>query len=48
MTSDTKTVVITGAGTGVGEACARQQAALGHNVVLIGRRKAPLEAGGGG
>jgi len=44
MTSDNKTVVITGAGTGVGEACARQQAALGHNVVLIGRRKAPLEA----
>ncbi len=42
MTS--KTIVITGAGSGVGEACARQQAALGHHVVLIGRRQAPLEA----
>lgn len=44
MTSESRTVVITGAGTGVGEACVRQQAALGHNVVLIGRRRAPLEA----
>lgn len=44
MTSESRTVVITGAGTGVGEACVRQQAALGHNVVLIGRRLAPLEA----
>lgn len=44
MSTETKTIVITGAGTGVGEACARQQAALGHNVVLIGRRKTPLEA----
>ncbi|MHB0774914.1 SDR family NAD(P)-dependent oxidoreductase [Halomonas sp. WWR20] len=37
------TVVITGAGTGVGEACALQQAARGNHVVLIGRRTAPLE-----
>lgn len=44
MNSEAKTIVITGAGTGVGEACARQQAALGHNVVLIGRREAPLKA----
>ncbi|WP_445620254.1 SDR family NAD(P)-dependent oxidoreductase [Kushneria sp. Sum13] len=44
MSAETRTIVITGAGTGVGEACARQQAALGHNVVLIGRRPAPLEA----
>ncbi|MGO3701041.1 MULTISPECIES: SDR family NAD(P)-dependent oxidoreductase [Halomonas] len=44
MTSETRTVVITGAGTGVGEACARQQATLGNNVVLIGRRREPLEA----
>ncbi|MGP9498278.1 SDR family NAD(P)-dependent oxidoreductase [Halomonas sp. AOP43-D1-4] len=44
MTSESRTVVITGAGTGVGEACVRQQAALGHNVVLIGRRREPLQA----
>lgn len=40
MTS--RTIVITGAGTGVGAACARHQAALGHHVVLIGRREQPL------
>lgn len=38
-----RTVVITGAGTGIGEACARRFAGLGDNPVLIGRRRAPLE-----
>ncbi|WP_437882231.1 SDR family NAD(P)-dependent oxidoreductase [Pseudomonas sp. LRF_L74] len=38
-----KTVVITGAGTGIGEACARRLAADGANLVLIGRRREPLE-----
>ena len=38
-----KTVVITGAGTGIGEACARQLAAEGANLVLIGRRAEPLQ-----
>lgn len=39
----TKTVVITGAGTGIGEACARRLAAEGANLVLIGRRREALE-----
>ncbi|MFV3092052.1 SDR family NAD(P)-dependent oxidoreductase, partial [Pseudomonas sp. GW6] len=38
-----KTVVITGAGTGIGEACARRLAAEGANLVLIGRRAEPLQ-----
>lgn len=37
------TIVITGAGTGIGEACARRLAAEGANLVLIGRRREPLE-----
>jgi len=36
-------VVITGAGTGIGEACARRFAAQGARVALVGRRRAPLE-----
>jgi len=36
-------VVITGAGTGIGEACARLFAAQGARVALVGRRRAPLE-----
>jgi len=41
--SKTRTIVITGAGTGIGAACARQLASEKNNVVLIGRRPEPLE-----
>ncbi|MBC3347814.1 SDR family oxidoreductase [Pseudomonas sp. SWRI196] len=37
-----RTIVITGAGTGIGAACARLYAAEGANLVLIGRRREPL------
>ncbi|ROM73021.1 3-oxoacyl-ACP reductase [Pseudomonas brassicacearum] len=40
---DLPTIVITGAGTGIGAACARLYAAQGANLVLIGRRREPLE-----
>lgn len=40
---DSRTIVITGAGTGIGAACARLYAAKGANLVLIGRRREPLE-----
>jgi len=39
-----RTIAITGAGTGIGAACARRFAARGDNVVLLGRRRAPLDA----
>ena len=39
-----KTVIVTGAGTGIGEAVARRFAAEGANLVLVGRRKEKLEA----
>ncbi|MBT2375453.1 SDR family NAD(P)-dependent oxidoreductase [Pseudomonas fluorescens] len=38
-----RTVVITGAGTGIGAACARLHADQGAQLVLIGRRREPLE-----
>ncbi len=41
---DGKTVLITGGGTGIGAAAARRFANLGGNVVVTGRRAAPLEA----
>lgn len=37
-----KNVVITGAGTGIGRACARRLAQENANVILLGRRTAPL------
>lgn len=37
-----KTVLITGGGTGIGEAMAYQYAKRGANVILTGRREAPL------
>lgn len=41
--SDARTVVITGAGSGIGAACAQRFAAEGANLVLIGRRREALE-----
>ena len=41
--SQQRNVVITGAGTGIGQACARLFASQGAHVALIGRRRAPLE-----
>jgi 3-oxoacyl-[acyl-carrier protein] reductase len=38
-----KTVVISGAGTGIGRAAARKLAADGFHLVAAGRRRAPLE-----
>ncbi len=38
-----RTVIVTGAGTGVGAATARLFAQHGHAVVLVGRRRTPLE-----
>ncbi len=38
-----KTVLVTGASSGIGEGCARRFAAEGANVVLAGRRKDKLE-----
>ncbi|MEP1766304.1 MAG: SDR family oxidoreductase [Sulfitobacter sp.] len=39
-----KTVLITGAGTGIGSAIARELSSQGANVALLGRRAAPLNA----
>lgn len=39
----TGSVLITGAGSGIGEACARLLAAQGWRTVLVGRRQAALE-----
>ena len=41
--TEPRTVVITGAGTGIGAACARLYAQEGAQLVLIGRRREPLE-----
>jgi meso-butanediol dehydrogenase / (S,S)-butanediol dehydrogenase / diacetyl reductase len=38
-----KTVLITGGGTGIGAAVARRLASDGANIVLMGRRREPLE-----
>jgi NAD(P)-dependent dehydrogenase (short-subunit alcohol dehydrogenase family) len=39
-----QTIIITGAGSGIGKACAEAFLEAGWNVGLIGRRAAPLEA----
>ena len=38
-----KTVIVTGAGSGIGEGCARRFAAEGANVVLVGRTREKLD-----
>ena len=40
---DGKTVIVTGAGTGIGAATARRLAQEGANVILTGRRPGPIE-----
>lgn len=40
---DGKTIVVTGSGTGIGQAIAKRYAEAGANIVLMGRRKEPLE-----
>ena len=43
MTNDSKTAVVTGAGTGIGKAVALTFLRNGFNVVLAGRREGPLQ-----
>lgn len=38
-----KTVLVTGAGSGIGEACVRRLSDQGYNLVLVGRRREALE-----
>jgi NAD(P)-dependent dehydrogenase (short-subunit alcohol dehydrogenase family) len=42
MNQANKTVLVTGSGTGIGQAIARKFAKLGYNIVILGRRKEPL------
>jgi len=42
MNQGNKTVLVTGSGTGIGQAVARKFAKLGYNIIILGRRKEPL------
>ena len=42
MDQSKKTVLVTGSGTGIGQAVARKFAKLGYNIIILGRRKEPL------
>lgn len=42
MKNGNKTVLVTGSGTGIGQAIARKFAKFGYNIIILGRRKEPL------
>ena len=42
MNKSDKTILVTGSGTGIGQAVARKFAKLGYNIIILGRRKEPL------
>ncbi len=44
MSQDAKSIIITGAGSGIGKSCAELFLREGYRVGLVGRRPAPLEA----
>lgn len=44
MSQDAKSIIITGAGSGIGKSCADLFLREGYRVGLVGRRQAPLEA----
>ena len=42
MNKSDKTILVTGSGTGIGQAVARKFAKSGYNIIILGRRKEPL------
>ncbi len=42
MNDLSKTILVTGSGTGIGQAVARKFASAGYNIIILGRRKEPL------
>src|SRR4249920_2058465 len=42
MNKSNKTILVTGSGTGIGQAVARKFAKAGYNIIILGRRKEPL------
>ncbi|HSA74704.1 MAG TPA: SDR family NAD(P)-dependent oxidoreductase [Candidatus Nitrosocosmicus sp.] len=42
MSDISKTILVTGSGTGIGQAVARKFAKAGYNIIILGRRKEPL------